>query len=357
MHLLRILLVVGGISSTVLECTQSHERCVLFLTRSLIQLDSLPDGTVTIIDITKWLVLQSRQRAHRRNQVLHAPSVDHWHNFRRGSDAREGAVVSLKTLERCEHLVALPITPRSTVTKDGVHDECALCLDLLEEGAMGLKLPCGHLFHAECIMKWFKTPYPSRCPLCKADPVVMPPGRMVVQPRGLARTDANQRFTGVALQPSGDAISYDLETFRDHRPDHWPIELVVVDNLVHVVRSTVQAFAWGQRSESALDVEEALRQESRGNFGHCQEALHQSSAASAAGNIDGVRNHNHTVANDRETNYGTSNQSVSTTSASETPAETSMCGTSTVRLTEGSVLGEIENPVETPRQRWNPLSC
>jgi hypothetical protein len=46
-------------------------------------------------------------------------------------------------------------------------DECAICLCPFESGEVCRKLPCAHLFHADCIVEWFTRSV--QCPLCKGD--------------------------------------------------------------------------------------------------------------------------------------------------------------------------------------------
>ncbi|KAH0681680.1 hypothetical protein KY285_021943 [Solanum tuberosum] len=45
------------------------------------------------------------------------------------------------------------------------NDECSVCLDELGEETDVLRLPCSHLFHAECITKWLQNSH--YCPLCR----------------------------------------------------------------------------------------------------------------------------------------------------------------------------------------------
>ncbi|KAK4720414.1 hypothetical protein R3W88_010647 [Solanum pinnatisectum] len=45
------------------------------------------------------------------------------------------------------------------------NDECSVCLDELGEEIDVLRMPCSHMFHAECITKWFENSH--YCPLCR----------------------------------------------------------------------------------------------------------------------------------------------------------------------------------------------
>lgn len=43
---------------------------------------------------------------------------------------------------------------------------CAICLQTLQEGGMVRHLPCGHIFHSNCITKWFLKKHDT-CPVCR----------------------------------------------------------------------------------------------------------------------------------------------------------------------------------------------
>ncbi|KAK0597025.1 hypothetical protein LWI29_021060 [Acer saccharum] len=48
------------------------------------------------------------------------------------------------------------------------HDDRCKCMICLEEFSIGvetMRMPCGHLYHGECIVKWLETSHV--CPLCR----------------------------------------------------------------------------------------------------------------------------------------------------------------------------------------------
>lgn len=46
--------------------------------------------------------------------------------------------------------------------------ECTICLDRLEVGQHCVKLPCGHIFHQDCLRSWFLHRH-VECPFCRCD--------------------------------------------------------------------------------------------------------------------------------------------------------------------------------------------
>lgn len=49
--------------------------------------------------------------------------------------------------------------------EDGPH--CSICLGEYEDGEMLVRLPCGHIYHDDCVSSW--TTNHTRCPLCNCD--------------------------------------------------------------------------------------------------------------------------------------------------------------------------------------------
>jgi hypothetical protein len=49
------------------------------------------------------------------------------------------------------------------------NSECAICLQDLLVGAEAARLPCSHVYHCGCIVKWFDRS--NQCPLCRSQVV------------------------------------------------------------------------------------------------------------------------------------------------------------------------------------------
>ena len=54
--------------------------------------------------------------------------------------------------------------PRRRIWPDG-NRECCVCLEAQEVGDRATKLPCGHLFHTECVVQWLRKH--GTCPSCR----------------------------------------------------------------------------------------------------------------------------------------------------------------------------------------------
>uniref|UniRef100_A0A6B2LNI2 RING-type domain-containing protein n=1 Tax=Arcella intermedia TaxID=1963864 RepID=A0A6B2LNI2_9EUKA len=44
-------------------------------------------------------------------------------------------------------------------------EKCPVCSDLFQKDEEGTKLPCGHLYHYDCILPWLKQH--NTCPMCR----------------------------------------------------------------------------------------------------------------------------------------------------------------------------------------------
>ena len=43
--------------------------------------------------------------------------------------------------------------------------ECIICLEEFETGSELIRMPCSHVYHGHCILKWLQTNH--TCPLCR----------------------------------------------------------------------------------------------------------------------------------------------------------------------------------------------
>lgn len=48
-------------------------------------------------------------------------------------------------------------------------DECFICLENSKEKSNLKILPCSHVYHPECILKWFQKNKDTQCPVCKKE--------------------------------------------------------------------------------------------------------------------------------------------------------------------------------------------
>lgn len=42
---------------------------------------------------------------------------------------------------------------------------CAICVEQIQMGFKGMFVPCGHIYHPDCLNPWFKTH--NSCPICR----------------------------------------------------------------------------------------------------------------------------------------------------------------------------------------------
>lgn len=67
------------------------------------------------------------------------------------------AASTLRTLPRVK------VTAHDLAANEGT--ECSICLEELLKGETALRIPCGHLFHEECVKDWLKKS--NECPVCR----------------------------------------------------------------------------------------------------------------------------------------------------------------------------------------------
>jgi hypothetical protein len=63
---------------------------------------------------------------------------------------------------------ALQSMPVLKVTENDLEEEnseCTICLEKLSAGDSALRIPCGHIFHEDCVRKWLQSN--NQCPMCR----------------------------------------------------------------------------------------------------------------------------------------------------------------------------------------------
>ena len=50
------------------------------------------------------------------------------------------------------------------IVETSFEDECIICLQVIDQSQNASLLKCGHVFHTQCIYKWFLKK--RECPLC-----------------------------------------------------------------------------------------------------------------------------------------------------------------------------------------------
>jgi Ring finger domain len=95
-----------------------------------------------------------------------------WHTFLFKPDKHKNLVAKghygSVSLNDDDDLVKKPAAGTSGgLASQDEEPHCSICLGEYEDGEKLTKLPCGHLFHDECIGSWCKNH--TRCPLCNSD--------------------------------------------------------------------------------------------------------------------------------------------------------------------------------------------
>eukprot|EP00746_Dinoflagellata_sp_MGD_P039419 gnl/MRDRNA2_/MRDRNA2_195059_c0_seq1.p1 gnl/MRDRNA2_/MRDRNA2_195059_c0~~gnl/MRDRNA2_/MRDRNA2_195059_c0_seq1.p1 ORF type:complete len:180 (+),score=26.45 gnl/MRDRNA2_/MRDRNA2_195059_c0_seq1:245-784(+) len=89
----------------------------------------------------------------------------------RGARVREERRERLhqRQLRRCEEFVVsdLDVGDDGCTSSETEHGNCAICLESFQVGELCRKLPCRHVFHAECCEGWLREHH--SCPNCRCD--------------------------------------------------------------------------------------------------------------------------------------------------------------------------------------------
>ena len=67
-------------------------------------------------------------------------------------------------LKKKEEIVKNDMDEYIILNKDFENNECIICLENMIKGERVKILECGHMYHNDCIMEWFK--HKRECPLC-----------------------------------------------------------------------------------------------------------------------------------------------------------------------------------------------
>ena len=79
--------------------------------------------------------------------------------------ASRSSIQSLKRVKWGDEDRLLPSNKRSLLEGLSSKKECTICLDEFLEGDEVALMPCGHVYHDGCIVKWLETSH--LCPLCR----------------------------------------------------------------------------------------------------------------------------------------------------------------------------------------------
>lgn len=59
----------------------------------------------------------------------------------------------------------MPVLKVTENDLDAENTECTICLEKLSPGDSALRIPCGHLFHEDCVRTWLQSS--NQCPMCR----------------------------------------------------------------------------------------------------------------------------------------------------------------------------------------------
>ncbi|KAF2100179.1 hypothetical protein NA57DRAFT_73792 [Rhizodiscina lignyota] len=158
-----------------------------------------------------------------------APATLATHNRSNSEAAKTTANISVSVLS----------APRASRQQTELQTTCAICLDDFTESqpspSMVRELPCGHIFHAECVDP-FLTTHSSLCPLCKKSslPVGYVPktitNTMVRRERQVRRL----RGRGIRVRNGGSEDIVRASVLNGHGREERSLVERVVDGGLHV---------------------------------------------------------------------------------------------------------------------------
>ncbi|KAM7278999.1 hypothetical protein ACFE04_006133 [Oxalis oulophora] len=152
------------VNSSIKEVTRNIERYKLLdnntnrveLETILAELD-VPDGPFVVIskilDCAREMICQDTFG----NQKIWPMKVTIWNDM---------IVAGYEYMDEDEEEESMQMVP-TIVSEDSMNKECLVCLEELLLGSEATSLPCSHLFHGDCIIKWVHQK--NTCPTCRSD--------------------------------------------------------------------------------------------------------------------------------------------------------------------------------------------
>jgi hypothetical protein len=137
-------------------------------------IETLPDGSTVVRTTQVHVPFQGSQAANRANfftalgpfAAFGQPAVGHGDTFEETLNRLfEQAQTAYDDRGSPADPQVLAQLPRFSVASDQSLDECTVCMGAPEAGDACVKLPCGHVFHDECLAPWMRAH--DTCPTCR----------------------------------------------------------------------------------------------------------------------------------------------------------------------------------------------
>ena len=121
-----------------------------------------------------------------------------------------------------EQVLKLPTVSFHFGDEPTLQTSCAVCIEEYSEGDKLRQLPCGHVFHTECIVPWLTERHIS-CPLCKSDVILTEDNQMV---RNEWLSSYGSLLSGVLPWRQGRTLLVDQDNDQPELSVQDPAEIV-----------------------------------------------------------------------------------------------------------------------------------